>query len=260
MILDYLIEELEMQQTSRYSFTRPEQFSPVKIKQIGVGIVGEDAISRDTSEIDFVSGDTQYTLRLLTTIRYEPVLTDTGEIQYDEQNGFIIPFFVNEDGERIELTNEAMKSEIGDEVIAGLRDTPTLVSINREFDVASTDPTKSKEQFATTGKGKPITIINTTYFLLKKVFIDGFKIHVQKLSKENFGSNYSLFSNNIKYELESVTFVAKPDYEGDIRRANLYRRWWQAMGSQMGHIADIDEEQTEDGISFEVSFTNTPLN
>jgi len=260
MILQYLIEELEMQQTSRYAFTQPEQFSPVKIKQIGVGVIGDDAVSRDTSEIDFTSGDTQYTMRLLTTIRYEPVLTDTGEIQYDVENEFIIPYFVNEDGERIELTNDIMKSDIGKEVINGLKDTPAFVSINREFDVAANDPTKSKEQFATTGKGKPITIINTTYFLLKNVFIDGFKKHIQTLSRENFNSAYTVFYNHIKYELENVTFVAKPDYEGDVRRANLYRKWWQAMGSQVGNVVGIDEEPTDDGISFEVSFTDTPLN
>jgi len=260
MILQYLLEELEMQQTSRYAFTQPEQFSPVKIKQIGVGVVGDDAVSRDTSEIEFTSGETQYTMRLLTTIRYEPVLTDTGEIQYDVQNDFIIPYFVNEDGEKIELTNEVMKSDIGKEVINGLKDTPAFVSINREFDVSSNDPSKSKEQFATTGKGKPITIINTTYFLLKNVFIDGFKKHIQQLNRENFNSQYAVFANNIKYELETITFVAKPDYEGDVRRANLYRKWWQAMGNKVGHVVGIDEEPTADGVSFEVSFADTQLN
>ena len=257
MVQDYLLEFLT---EGRFEFTKPEGFKYNGIKQVGVGMVGDSAMARDTSSITFTTDGTSYDLTLLTSITYEPVLTETGEIQFHVKNDYIYPVFIDEQGKETELTNSVMSSDIGKEVIQGLADQPALVSVNREFDVSEGDPSKSDEKFATTGKGKPIPKINMTYFLLRKVFLDKFKsMHLTKLHPQIFKPEFSEFYNNIKYELESITFVAKPDFKGDTRRANLYNRWWKAMGSEMGTISGIDTENTSDGIAFEVMFNNTNL-
>jgi len=258
MIINYLEEYLI--EGTRFNFTKPDSFNYNGITQIGVGMIGDTAVCRDTSSITFSTDDTTYDLTLLTTIRYEPILTDTGEIGFTVENDYIIPFFTDENGEKTKLTNDVMSSDIGKEVIKALNEEPVLVSVNREFDVSSEDPSNTGEKYATTGKGKPIPKINMTYYLLRKVFLDNFtKIHMGTLHPQIFTSQYSSFYKHIKYELESITFVAKPDYEGDTRRANIYRRWWKDMGSKMGNVSGFEEEDTPDGVSFEVLFNNTLL-
>jgi len=258
MILQYL--ENYLIEGTRFNFLKPDSFKYNGITQVGVGMVGDTAVCRDSSNITFTTDGSIYDLTLLTTIRYEPILTDTGEIAYTVENDYIIPFFTDEEGTKTKLTNDVMSSDIGKEVIKALKDEPALVSINREFDVSNNDPSKSDEKYATTGKGKPISKINMTYYLLKNVFIDNFtKIHMGILHPQIFTSDYSLFYKNLRYELESITFVAKPDYDGDTRRANLYRRWWKDMGSQIGNVVNIEEEETPEGISFEILFNNTIL-
>lgn len=253
-ILEYLTETLLYE--GRFGFQKPDSYRYNGISRLGVGKVGDTAISRDTSTISFSIDDRDYILKLLTTVKYEPVLTDNGEIQYEVENDFIIPYFVDENGDKTQLSNDVLNGELYTEVKNALTDQPALVSINREFDAVNSD-----EKFKTTNAGKPIKKINTTYYVLKNIFIDKFAtLHLPLLQQHTFESKYSKFVSNIKYELESITLVAKEDFEGDTRRANLYRRWWKANGSEIGNIIGVDEEQTPDGISFEINFSNTMLN
>jgi len=256
-ILSYIYEKLITE--DRFKFEKPNNIAYKGVHQTYTRQINNGVSINYTVLFDFYANDTTYTMVLTNTVLYNNIKTSNGEIQFTTSNNMVFPVYSPNKGENVNITDDVMASDIGKEVKSALDTNYFGVVVNRAFDVSLLDPSKSEEDFATTNKGNPISTINKTYYVLKK-YLDNFSsIYDNDVKFVFFDFDYMSFADNIKHTLEAITLVAKPDYEGDMRRANLYNRWWEAKGSEIGHITGIEKHNTNQGVEFIISFKDTEL-
>ena len=260
MIINYLIEDLLGE--ARFDMTKPEDYKFYGVDSIkSESNNSGDAITRLIAPYIFVFNEHLYDMDIKTIVKYPVIKTENGFIRYDVSGNRIMPVYVDSDGEEYDLTNNIIKSD--KKVQAFLKSVSdnmnVSVILDWSFDISEDDPSYDpSKSFDTIGGGSAQDVfrkLNNIAYIIKD-YISNFARDVKSdIDKQVFGPKYSIFSNNLKYNLTNIEFVGKQDYEGDMKRTNLYKKWFAVAGKSMGNIESFDV----DDVQFDIKYNNTRI-
>ncbi len=261
MILDYLKEHLLAE--ARFDIAKPENY-----QFYGIDSIESEADDEGNAKTQlgcpyiFVFNERLYDMEISTTIKYPQIRSELGYIRYDELGALKLkPVYVDENEDEYDLTDVIIKSN--DKVsafLASVKDQlKTKVVLDFFFDISQDDPNYDPDKsFETMKSGSPADVfrkLNNVAFILKE-FISKFgSIVGGTVTNKVFGNKYKMFSGHLSYYLTNVEFVGKEDFEGDMKRTNLYKKWFAFAGKELGTIESFDV----DGIDFDIKYKDTRI-
>lgn len=260
MIIDYLVEGLLSE--ARFDLMKPENHQFYGVDSIDSEADDEgNAITRLIGPYIFVFDERLYDMDVKTILKYPKIQTEMGFIRYDEAGKKLKPVYVDDEGDEYDLTNDIIKSN--EKVQAFLESVADQLNVSVildfSFDISEDDPNFDPDKsFETLGTGSPRDVfrkLNNVAYILKD-YISNFESFVaDEIERQVFGSRYSTLTGAFKYYLTNIEFIGKQDFEGDMKRTNLYKKWFSIAGKEMGNMAGLNV----DGVEFDVKYNDTRI-
>jgi len=266
MILTYLRENLISEDKylpeARFGLVAPENFQFYGIESLETLETEDDRVlSQCIGPYIFAFNENLFDVDLKTTLLYPQIQTESGGIRYDVYGDKIKPMYVDSEGLEYDLTDMIIKKNPDiQEFLNGIA--PQLivdVSLDVNFDLSESDPSfdpdKSLETLNNSSPAEVFRKINNVAYIMKDYLNNFDKYVVNKVVAKVFGAKYKLLTSNFKYNLKHIIFNGKEDFEGDMKRTNIYKKWFEVVGPEMGNVVQMDV----DGIDFDTTYSNTKI-
>lgn len=260
MILNYLKENLISE--ARFGLVPPENFKFYGIESLETLETEDDRVlSKCVGPYIFVFNENLFDLDLATTMLYPSIRTESGGIRYDVYGEKIKPMYVDSEGMEYDLTDMNIKNNPQiQEFLNGVATQLIVdVSLDVNFDLSEDDPAYDpNKSLATLNTSSPSDVfrkLNNVGYMMKD-YLTKFDSYVaNKVIAKAFGPKYKRFISQFKFYLAHIIFNGKEDFEGDMKRTNIYKRWFEAIGPELGNVVKMSVQ----GSDFDTQYAKTQL-
>jgi hypothetical protein len=263
MVFNYLSEQLQ-QSLNEYTFTsiKPDNYKFYGIEALNVKANNSgDAIAQCIGPYISAYDNTMYDIEIKTVIKFPKIRNDSGFIRYDKVGSKLKPTLVLNDDEEYNLTNKIISSNDGvsNFIRNEAKNIRSQVKLDFSFDISENDPKFNDEMSFQTlnlgGAGHVRRMISTVSYVIKDYITNFQEFVVDDINTQIFGKEYTTFTSQNKYFLVEIEFIGKQDYEGDMRRTNIYKSWWDDVGHEMGNMVGMNVND----VDFTIKYKNTQI-
>lgn len=260
MIIDYLMEGLMSE--ARFDLAKPENYQFYGVDDIDSEADDEgNALSRFVGPYIFVFNENLYDMDIKTILRYPVIKNESGFIRYDEYGSKLKPVYVDANGDEYDLTDRIIKTNHDvQQFLKGVVDQLKVgVILDFSFDISEDDPSYDPDKsFDTLNTGSARDVfrkLNNVAYLIRDYISNFDDFVVNDVINKVFGPQYKTLTKYFQYYLTNIEFIGKQDFEGDMKRTNLYKKWFSVAGKEMGNMSSFNV----DGVEFDVKYSDTRL-
>jgi len=255
-ILQYLLENLFVE--GRWDITKPQHFEfwysdgsesyhPSKNGTI---------ISSDGEyELDNINNNS-YVVSFEESHKYNNISNELGTVSLSPKHGFLIS---TPNISSIEATDENIKNNEEllhffntiDDIICDVYIDDFSFKLSQED--SDYDPDDIYKTINTGNASSVFNVLNNLSYIMIN-YTQNYKENVIFNTGE-IDSDYGMIFSKIKYYLNSIEFIAKSDFKGDMRRFNIYKAWFKTLAPKIGNVVKISYENN----TIITTFTETQL-